>query len=213
MVFAPFGKLLNIMFFTNKYKNKQEPALEPIFRELRFGAAKNSLKKILDIKKDILDFGCGPEAKFYSYLCDKQFKFKIYYGFDPLLKNKNKYPKNMRLINNKQAINRRKYDLVSMFAVLEHLDYPNFNYKFITDSIKPGGYLLITTPTKIAKNILEFLSYKLKIVSRREIEEHKHYFNIEEIKSLFKKYKLKPIESKLFELGMNNFVLFKKSAS
>jgi len=203
------------MFFTNKYKyiNNQEPLLEPIFRELRFGTTKKSLKKILDSKKSILDFGCGPEAKFYSYLSDKKFKFKIYYGFDPLLKNKNKCPKNMRLINNKQAIGRKKYDLVCMFAVLEHLDYPNFNFKFLTNSIKPGGYLLITTPTKMAKNVLEFLSYKLRVVSKREIAEHKHYFNILEIKLLFKKYKLKPIESKLFEFGMNNFVLFKKDES
>lgn len=211
MEFALFGKLLNTMFFINKYKNKKEPILEPILRELRFSVAWNSLEKILNNKKSILDFGCGPEAKFYSYLCNKQFQFKVYFGFDPLSKHKNNQPKNMKLIRNQQHINKRKYDLVSMFAVLEHLDYPNFNYEFLINSIKPGGYLLITTPTKLAKNVLEFLSYKLGIVSRREIEEHKHYFDINEIELLFKKYQLELIESKVFELGMNNFVLFKKN--
>jgi len=199
------------MSFLNKYKNKQEPILEPILRELRFGVAKNQLKKILNNNKDVLDFGCGPETQFYFYLCNKQINFRKYFAFDLLAKYRNKYPKNIEFIQNKKALSKRKYDLLAMFAVLEHLDYPGFDYKFLVDAIKPGGYLLITTPTKSAKNVLEFLSYKLGIVSKREIEEHQHYFNLDEIKLLFKQYDLKPVETKVFELGMNNFVLFKKN--
>lgn len=199
------------MFFVNKYKNKHEPILEPILRELRFGVAKRQLRQILNNQKDILDYGSGPEAKFYFYLKNNRIPFKNYFCFDPLVKNAKKYSKNIKFIKNIKSIKKRKYDLVSMFAVLEHLDYPDFDYKFIIDNIKPGGYLLITTPTKLAKNVLEFLSYKIGIVSKREIKEHKHYFNINEIKILFKKYGLKSVKSRLFELGMNNFILLRKS--
>jgi len=195
--------------FNNKYKNKNEPILEPLFRELRFGVALSDLKKILIGKSMVLDYGCGPEAKFNSYLKLKKINFDNYCGYDPLLKKdivKNK----LIITSDWNQISINQFDLVTMFAVLEHLPYPNFDYLSIIERLKVGGYLLLTTPTKLSKPVLEFLSYKLGIVSCREIEEHQHYFDLNEIEKLFLKYGLKVETKKVFEFGMNNYVLFKK---
>lgn len=187
------------MFFKQKLKNKNEPILEPIFRELRFGIALKDLRKILNSKSKILDFGCGPEAKFQTYLKSKNIHYKSYFGYDPL-----------RTDSKEIVVKNQQYDLITLFAVLEHLSYPDFGFDQIIDRLKVGGYLLLTTPTKLAEPVLEFLSYKLGIVSRREIEEHQHYFDLKEIGNLFSKYGLKVEERKVFEIGMNNYVLLKK---
>jgi hypothetical protein len=180
--------------------NKDEPILEPIFRKLRFAVAYKDLKKILKETSVILDYGCGSEAKFHSYLESETIDFKLYCGFDPL------WP-----FSDWSNIKKHKFDLVTMFAVIEHLPYPDFDFGPIIEQMKAGGYLMLTTPTKIVKPLLEFLSYNLGVVSRREIEEHQHYFNLKEIETLFGKYGLRVVNQKIFELGMNNYVLLRRS--
>lgn len=151
MEFALFGKLLNTMFFINKYKNKKEPILEPILRELRFSVAWNSLEKILNNKKSILDFGCGPEAKFYSYLCNKQFQFKVYFGFDPLSKHKNNQPKNMKLIRNQQHINKSGSNMVRISNKRINLSL----FLIFLKKLKSIDTLFLKKNTKIKRAIIE----------------------------------------------------------
>jgi len=194
------------MFFSMDLKNKDEPVLEPLLRQIRFGVAKSLLENILIKDSLVLDYGCGPEGKFYKYLKKNKIPFKKYIGYDPLSKDEI-MSKDVLITADFKKIMNLKYDLITMFAVLEHLDYPYFDFSFLNKIMKRNGYLILTTPTKSAKFILEFLSYKLGMVSEREIEEHKHYFSVSEIASLFKKYGFKVLYKKIFELGMNNYVL------
>lgn len=204
------GKYLNLMYLTSKLKNIAEPLLEPVARLIRFAACKVDIKKILKSNSAILDYGCGPEAKFLSYLADQKIEFKKYYGYDPLLRDEIS-TENALITRDSNKIEKQNYDLISMFAVLEHLPYPNFNFDPILNKLKVNGYLLITTPTMAAKPILEFLSFRLGMISRREIEEHTHYFDLIEIPNLFKKYSLQVVKAKRFELGLNNYVLLRKT--
>jgi SAM-dependent methyltransferase len=188
-------------------KNKKEPILEPIFRQLRFDVAEKDLKKKLNNSLTILDYGCGPEAKFYNYLKVKKIRFKKYFGIDPLIAKK-KFP-DFECYRSISELD-EKVDLITMFAVLEHLPYPNFDFNPIITRLKVGGCLMLTTPTKLARPILEFLSYRLRIVSRREIEEHQHYYDIGEINQQFCAYKLMLVSNVFFEFGLNIFAIFKK---
>lgn len=194
------------MFFSKDLANKDEPILEPLLRQMRFGVAKSLLKNSLTKDSLILDYGCGPEGKFYKYLKKNGIVFKKYIGYDPLLKNEISFKDILFTADFKKIMN-LKYDLVTMFAVLEHLEYPGFDFSFLKKILSRNGNLIITTPTKMAKFILEFLSYKVGIISRREIEEHKHYFNMSEISKLFKKNNLKVDVKKVFEMGLNNYVV------
>jgi len=197
------------MSFKSNYKNYNEPILEPVFRELRFGVALKDLRKLLNGDSIIFDYGCGPEAKFYSYLLDKNIKFKKYCGFDPLLK-KDIVGERLLITSDWNRIKTRKFDLITMFAVIEHLLYPDFNFGPILRQLKDNGHLILTTPTKLAKPVLEFLSYKLGIVSSREIKEHKHYYDFREIDLVFNKHSLKLAKKKIFELGMNSYIILNK---
>jgi SAM-dependent methyltransferase len=200
-------KSLSTMF---NYANRKEPILEPVLRELRFNIIKNFLLTFSNKNWVILDFGCGPEAKFYKYIRNNKISFKKYYGYDPL-KIVDINDKDFQLTSNIKRIYKNKYDLITMFAVLEHLDFPNPDFSFLS-RLKPGSFLIITTPTLLAKPVLEFLSYRLGIISKREILEHKHYYTFNEIERLFSGYGYKMIKAKVFELGMNNLVILKKQS-
>lgn len=77
--------------------------------------------------------------------------------------------------------------------------------------LRPGGITLLTVPSHLAKPILEFLAYRLGVVSEAEIRDHKRYYNKADIKALVEKTQnLKLEKHRYFQLGLNNFVLLRK---
>lgn len=183
---------------------ESEVLLEPFLRRMRFEAGRKYLKS----GRNILDFGCGPNFKLLRYLNDNNFTFTKYTGFDPLVGTETS-GKNFSIENKKMKL-RGTFDLVTMFAVLEHVSYPDFSFDFLNKVTSKGTLIVLTTPTKLAKNILEFLSFKMGIVSRREIAEHQHYYTREEIVSKFKKYGFELVEYRLFEFGANSLCVLRK---
>lgn len=195
----------------------QEELLEPVARKARFS------KGIAHIKTNqpvtIVDMGCGPKLRFYHYAKDHGLKIVKYLGVDPLAESKlvSKY-KNHKTINvvnkpvdKKIAIKDNTADYVVAFAFFEHIDHPKEILAECYRILKPGGKIILTTPTFAAKSVLEFLSYKLGLISRREIEEHKQYFDEYTLRKIAPpKAKRSQIFHKYFEMKMNNLVVIEK---
>ena len=74
----------------------------------------------------------------------------------------------------------------------------------------PQGRLIMTVPSKLARPVLEFLAYRLNIVSRAEIMDHKKYYNRQSLKRLSRKTGFVMIYHNYFEFFMNNLVVFEK---
>ncbi len=102
--------------------------------------------------------------------------------------------------------------VITSLAVLEHLHNPEGHIKEAYKVMKKGGILLLTTPTPMAKPVLEFLAYRLHILSATEIADHKHYFTPAEIEQLLEAagFESKNISIKKFQLGFNTFVCARK---
>lgn len=185
-----------------------EPILEPLARYFRFQQSVPFLpnEKLLTV----LDIGCGPTVPFYDFLLKSKRKIKKYWAVDVLPKSL-KSPKVLKLLKNTTDIKTSSCDLVVSFAVLEHVDEPK---RIISESIrvlKKGGVAIFTSPSKKSKWLLEFLSFRLGMISSREIKEHKRYFQIEDLLKLVKPYKrLVAFHHEYFELGMNNLVVLRK---
>jgi len=166
-------------------------------------------KKVMPyIKKDLVvaDIGCGKEGLFLKNISSK---IKKGFGFDFKLKKEIKH-KNITLINGDFAKHKDKFDVVIMMAVLEHLDNPLKILKQIYSKLNKGGVIILTTPDKRSKWILEFLAFDMHIINEDEILDHKHYFNKKELFSILKTANFSKIKHKHFQFGLNNFITAKK---
>jgi len=194
-----------------------EEFLEPIAREFRF---RKSVKYIpnKNIFK-LVDLGCGPKIRFLKYLVKKRFIVKNYVGIDPLINNTSvksvDFGSVVRLIkaplDKKIPLPSKSADVVVGFAFLEHIYNPEEILKESIRVLKNGGIAIFTTPTQRAKFLLEFLSFRLRLISEREIREHKRYFdkkNLIEILSTMKK-EIR-MHHEYFEFGFNNLIVIRK---
>lgn len=160
----------------------------------------------LDKSKIVCDIGCGKEGLF---LCSVRKRIKEGYGFDFKLKNTCEI-KNIKLMNTDFKDYNKKYNLILLFAVLEHINYPNSFLKIIRSKLKNDGFFILTTPDKHSKWLLEFLAFKLHLINEEEIRDHKRYFTKKTLIAILKKNGFKKIKHKYFQLGLNNCVICKK---
>lgn len=58
--------------------------------------------------------------------------------------------------------------------------------------------------------MLEFLSFRLGLISRESILEHKHYYNEAELKQILARHGCKCEKYKKFQFGMNQMLVGRK---
>lgn len=188
------------------HTQNEEPFLEHFLSELRFQQA----IKYIDKNSVIADIGCGFSGNLLKRI---KGKIKTGIGYDISVAKKG-LPENILLKKadlNKTIDNRKNYfDVITALAVLEHVENPEGFLKQIKAILKGKGRIIITTPHKRGKTILEFLSLKLGLISRSEIKDHKNYFNERMLKVLLKKVGFKIIKLGSFEFGWNLFCVAQK---
>ena len=182
--------------------------LEKPFAKLR---ARAILKYIPKKNGVICDIGCGIEPRF---LLDLQGRISEGWGVDKKTTAKiwnNKVQTIKKNLNEKISLpfNENKFDCVTLLASLEHLKFLKESLKEAWRVLKPGGAVMITTPSPIAKSILEFLAF-LNLVSKEEIRDHKHYYSKRELINLLRASGFCNIKHHYFELGLNQKVIAKK---
>lgn len=160
----------------------------------------------------VCDIGCGRNAEF---LRRHSSEIELGYGFDFRISDSSLG--NIRLFNNngmKQfPIEKDSCDAVFMIAVLEHLDNPIEILDNMHKILVPGGQAILTTPTRLAKPILEFMAFKLHIINEEEILEHKHYYCKEEIFDLLKNVGFTDCYYRKFCFGVNSLIVARKDSS
>jgi len=139
----------------------KEAILEPLLRHLR-------IKRVVSVLKRypacyLLDVGCGWEARFLRSVepfiewgCGIDFKA-------PFIQTEKLKTIKARL-DKELPFEGESFDVVTMLAVLEHLEYHVEIIQEVYRVLKPGGTLLITVPSHRAKPVLEFLAFRLSVV-------------------------------------------------
>ena len=104
----------------------------------------------------------------------------------------------------------RPFDVITLLAVLEHIP-PREQETLARDcyeKLKPGGRLLVTVPSPKVDAILAALR-AVRIVDADSL--HQHYgFDPSRTPGLFTGAGLKLVESRRFQLGLNNFYRFER---
>jgi len=182
----------------------KEAILEPLLRRLRIKRVLPTLKRYPGCR--LLDIGCGWDAKFLrsvepfiAHGCGMDFKA-------PSITTEKIHTLEITL-DKTLPFKSESFDVITMLAVLEHLEHHVEVVEEAFRVLKPGG----AAPSHRAKPVLEFLAYRLGIVSKEEIMDHKRYFGKEDLISLFKPVGFHAIFHRYFQFGMNNFLLAEKT--
>lgn len=157
-----------------------------------------------------LDFGCGHQALFLRTIAGKIRRgIGIDYDADP-----GRIAANIEIrqthFRDRLDFPDRSFDQISLLAVLEHipLDQVDVLFREFRRLIRDDGIVLITTPTPLAKPVLEFMAFRLKIISEAEIADHRHYWSAADLRALAARHGLVCRTYYRFLLGMNCFTAF-----
>jgi 2-polyprenyl-3-methyl-5-hydroxy-6-metoxy-1,4-benzoquinol methylase len=180
----------------------REPFLEPWLRSMRIRSIRPYVNRYPNC--NLLDIGCGWEAKLLRAI-EPQIETGTGIDFKAPSINSGKLRTISARLDNQLPFEDSAFDLITMLAVLEHLEYPREILSECSRLLRPGGGLLLTVPSKYAKPVLEFLAFKVGIVNRDEIMDHKQYFNREDLIALFKDIpSLRIVEHEYFQWRFNN---------
>lgn len=187
------------------FENK-EPFLEKFLRNRRFWKI---LPHIPDGSR-ILDIGCGFNGEILKNI---EAKIESAVGID-ISVNKNANSDKIKLLSHdldlKMPLPDEEFDAVISLANLEHLANPLDNLREVFRVLKPKGMLLLTVPSFRAKPVLNFLSFRLNLISQAEIRDHRNYFDKKILLGWCREVGFSRAEHRYFQFGMNNFLKAEK---
>ncbi len=173
------------------------------------------LKQVIGYVKigdKVLDFGCGYQAYFLRQIKNTvSAGIGIDYDIENIKIGSNINLVKLRFID-KLPIGDNFLNKVFLLAVIEHIPLISvlpLLYE-LRRVLKKGGKIILTTPTPFGKKILEFLAFKLKIISAKEIRDHKKYFNYEDFREIAGKLNFKIVKYKTFQFGINSICMLEK---
>ncbi len=159
----------------------------------------------------VADFGCGFDARFVRRLLDTgraENGIAVDLSLDAALMGDHLTLVEADL-NTPLPLESESLDVACSLAVLEHLDHPDVHLRELYRMLRPGGTLLLTTPSPRAKPVLEFIAYDLHIIDAAEIRDHKQYFNEAGLRASLHAAGFDPARTsyKKFLFGMNQLVV------
>jgi 2-polyprenyl-3-methyl-5-hydroxy-6-metoxy-1,4-benzoquinol methylase len=188
----------------------KERFFEPFLRKIRI----NKVLPIIYCYPDcrLLDIGCGWN---YSLLKTVEPFVSIGVGIDSKVAEAQS-PKIQTIkmtLTDFLPFESSTFDVITMMAVLEHLSDPLHMILETERVLKRGGRLVLTVPSKVAKPLLEFLAFRLHLISEVEIRDHKQYFNLVDLNKLFSQSGMIIENHNYFQMCMNNFLVAHKNVT
>lgn len=174
--------------------------IEPMLEQLRILKVRSHIPK----NGVLVDIGCGDNMPLIKAISGSM---KKCIGID-IDTSKKKFgnveivPMN---IQKKIDLPSNTANVITMLAVLEHLQYPDEVLKECKRILKPGGVLLVTVPSPSNEPLLNVLSWFM-LVRREMIHQHENYFTPERLKKMCKNAGYSKYSVELFELGYNTFL-------
>ncbi len=158
---------------------------------------------------DIADLGCGYHASFTRTVLGEVASATL---VDVTLADDLKqHPKVRAFEGDLQqtllALPERSSDLVMIVSVLEHLWEPLQALKQIRRLLRPGGTCLVNVPSWRGRRYLEFSAFKLGLSPAAEMDDHKTYYDVQDLWPLLVSAGFLPseIDCLSHKFGLNTF--------
>lgn len=182
----------------------KEALLEPLLRRMRIRQVLPVLLQHPDCR--LLDIGCGWEARLLRSV-EPYVERAVGVDFKAPTLSTPKLTTVTATLSEKLPFADTEFDVVTLLAVLEHLSFPGAMVGEIFRVLKPGGQVVLTVPSFAAKPVLEFLAFRVGVISATEIRDHKRYYDRKSLEELFAGSGLRIDRHRYFQLGMNNFLV------
>ena len=196
---------------TRSFDSLSTGMLDKLIWQMRASQIRKHLPRAVE---SIADFGCGRSAPLlHTLLVNGMVREATGIDLDPDFSTRTNTLTLFKAdLNAPLALGDCSFDAALSLATLEHLDEPDLHLREIHRVLKPNGILILTTPSPRGKPVLEFLAYRLKIIDRLEIEDHRQYFNSAMLESALERAGFIPsaINARTFQFGMNNIVVASK---
>lgn len=130
-------------------------------------------------KIDVLEIGCGFQARNLIAIKDKASSLTgIDFKLSPELSDINEFYGIEGSIDDAMPnLGDKKFDLILIISVLEHLENPVKVLSQCRSLLKPDAILLINVPTWRGKLFLEFSAFRLGLSPKLEMDDHKMYYD------------------------------------
>jgi hypothetical protein len=165
----------------------------------------------------VLDFGCGQHMSALSALNGRA---DVRIGIDSCFKRSGAVITDdgcrgfgsFSDIEEFLTISKKKVDSILSLACFEHLEAEEFAgaLEQLHAISSQACRLIGTLPTPLAKPVLEFLSYKLRLIDPSQIEDHKVYYDRAMLEMALQQSNWKLKDYRTFQFGMNSFFIFEK---
>ena len=189
----------------NKPPTRQDAPLERILSYFRY---KRTIKYINN--KKVLDFGCGLKNWNSEFIGRYP---KLLHGLDRSIPSAGIIDNVFEIFRDIQDLPFNDYEIVLSMAVFEHIN-PFILIDILselTDRTSKNAIIFGTTPTPLARPVLEFLSYKLKLIDESQIRDHEIYYDDFWFNKILSKTDWTLSYYKTFQFGLNSeFILSKK---
>lgn len=172
------------------------------------------VRKFIRPGATLMDFGCGHQALFLRAVQqDLKQGIGVDYDAAPARPAPNLEIQQFRF-KDRFEFPDRTFDQITLLAVIEHIppDLVGPLFAEFRRVLKDDGSILVTTPTPASKPLLEFLAFKLKIISGPEIADHKHYYSRADLEALATGQRLTCTTYRTFQFGLNSFAALAKIA-
>lgn len=191
----------------------QKAPLERILTHLR-------TRKIMPYVRGaiVLDFGCGAYLHTLRTIADSA---AARYGIDSLYVGTKSHKTTDGIgvagsfddLRDMLKVDDNKLTCILSLACFEHMEMDDCRWvlRQLHDLSDKDATLVGTVPTPPAKPVLEFLSYRLRLIDRTQIEDHKVYYDRDNFKLMLQGTGWELSDYYRFQLGMNSFFKLKKS--
>lgn len=157
--------------------------------------------------RTVLDFGCGAQA--WSARELKPLCHRID-GLEPTVAPGVVH--GIQVVNQLEQLRHHDYEVVIALAVFEHL-HP-YQLQQVLHQLNaitvPEALVVGTVPTPWARPVLELLSYRLRLIDRSQIRDHKVYYDDLWLPEILNDTPWQLQRYRTFQLGMNSFFVLQK---
>jgi SAM-dependent methyltransferase len=157
----------------------------------------------------VADVGCGHDMWFLRSVADR---LASGIGIDPDVTAPAAgplHPVATDAVSGLSALDAGSLDLVVALASIEHFPPETVPATLAAAqrALRPGGRIVITTPTPRAKPVLELLAFRLRVISAAEVADHKAYYGRDQVVGMLRAAGFADVRYRTFQLGFNSMAV------